>query len=87
MEFNYGNKLINKFISQNKGKEQSIDEYEDDDEEEEEEEEEIYNQEIRIKETRPVEVPKSNKLLDLPKLAKLDRVFELQNKDEEVSIN
>ena len=84
MESNYGNKLINKFISQNKGKEQSIDEYEDDDEEEEEE---IYNQEIRIKETRPVEVPKSNKLLDLPKLAKLDRVFELQNKDEEVSIN
>ena len=83
MESNYGNKLINKFISQNKGKEQSIDEYEDDDEEEEE----IYNQEIRIKETRPVEVPKSNKLLDLPKLAKLDRVFELQNKDEEVSIN
>ena len=84
MESNYGNKLINKFISQNKGKEQSIAEYEDDDEEEEEE---IYNQEIRIKETRPVEVPKSNKLLDLPKLAKLDRVFELQNKDEEVSIN
>lgn len=82
MESNYGNKLINKFISQNKGKEQSIDEYEDDDEEEE-----IYNQEIRIKETKAVEVPKSNKLLDLPKLAKLDRVFELQNKDEEVSIN
>ena len=58
--------------------------------EEDDQEEEIYNQDKPNNYLKPTNPPQSGKLGitgQVPKTAKLDKVFELQNKDMEVSVN